>query len=496
MNASTAVRTAHLMAMRFTQPQSVGTLEADLCVIGAGSAGLSVAAGAAQMGARTVLIESHRMGGDCLNTGCVPSKSLITAAKLAHAIRQAPKIGIHTGAPQVDFAAVHDYVHHVIATIAPHDSVERFTALGCTVIKAHARFLDGRTVEADGQRIRARRFVVATGSRAAVPPIAGLESVPYFTNETLFDNAILPVHLIVIGAGPIGCEMAQAHRRLGSNVTVIDVGPMLPKDDPEAVDVVRRSLEADGVSLVERASVAKIEGDPQRVRVTVRDGAGERAIEGSHLLIAAGRKPNVENLGLESAGVRYGAKGIDVDRHLRTSNPRVYAIGDVGGGYQFTHLAGYHAGIVLRNALFRLSAKVDLRAFPWVTFTDPELAQVGMSETQARAAFGNGIRVLRADLAENDRAQTEAATDGFLKAAVTKRGRILGVTIVGRNAGELALPWALAMSQRLRIGALANVVAPYPTFGEISKRAAGAFYAPTLFSERTRWLVRLLGKLG
>lgn len=482
--------------MRIVEPTSAGLVTTDLCVIGAGSAGLSVAAGAAQMGARTVLIESDRMGGDCLNTGCVPSKSLLACSKVAQTIRSAARFGLVAQEPPVEFAAVHDYVHRVIGTIAPHDSVERFTGLGCTVIKARARFLDDRTVEAGTVRIRSRRIVIATGSRPAIPPIAGLAGVPYFTNETVFDNTALPDHLVVIGAGPIGCEMAQAHRRLGSKVTLVDIGPMLPKDDPEAVDVVRHSLKADGISLVERVTISKVEDDAQRIRVTIRNGERERQIDGSHLLIAAGRKPNVEDLGLESAGVRFGAKGIDVDRRLRTSNPRIYAIGDVAGGYQFTHLAGYHAGIVLRNALFRLPAKTDLSAFPWVTYTDPELAQIGMTAAQARAELGDGIRELRAEFAANDRAQTEIATDGFIKVVVTRRGRIVGATIVGRHAGELALPWVLAISRRLRIGALANLIAPYPTFGEISKRAAGAFYEPLLFGRRTKWLVRVLGWFG
>lgn len=482
--------------MRIADPPSTGVVTADLCIIGAGSAGLSVAAGAAQMGARTVLIESNRMGGDCLNTGCVPSKSLLACAKIAQTIRNAGRFGANAGEPSIDFAAVHDYVHRVIGAIAPHDSVERFTALGCTVIKAQARFLDDRTVEAGAVRVRARRFVIATGGRPAIPRIAGLDGVPYFTNETVFDNTHLPDHLVVVGAGPIGCEMAQAHRRLGAKVTVLDLGSMLPKDDPEAVAIVRRALIDEGVTVCESVNVLRIEAGTQSIDVVLADGAGERRIAGSHLLIATGRKPNVENLGLDAAGVTYGPAGIAVDARLRTSNSRIYAIGDVASSYQFTHLAGYHASLVLRNALFRLPAKMDLRAFPWVTFSDPELAQVGLTEGQARRAHGDGIHVLRADFGDNDRAQAEGAPQGFAKVVVARRGRVLGATIVGRHAGELALPWALAISRRLPIGALANVIAPYPTFSEISKRAAGAFYAPLLFSRRTKWLVRVLGWFG
>ena len=469
--------------------------KADICIIGAGSAGLSVAAGAAQLGAKTVLIEAGKMGGDCLNTGCVPSKSLLAAAKAAESIRKASHFGIEAGEPRVNFSRVHDYVHSVIAEIAPHDSVERFTGLGCRVIKARGRFIDAKTVEAGGEIIQARRFVVATGSRAAVPPIPGLDGVPFFTNESIFENTVLPEHLIVIGAGPIGCELAQAHRRLGSKVTILDLGPMMPKDDPEAVDVVRRRFAAGGIETKETIKVLRVEKSGAGLSVVIREGDRERSIDGSHLLIATGRRPNVENLGLEAAGVRYSPKGIDVDARLRSSNKHIYAAGDVAGSYQFTHIAAYHAGIVIRNALFRLPAKASTKAVPWVTYTDPELAHVGMNETDARKAHGDSIKVVRAEFAENDRAQAESAKQGFLK-GVLKGGTVIGATIVGAHAGELILPWVLAVSKGLKIGDLANIIAPYPTLSEISKRAAGSYYTPTLFSPRTRAVVRFLGIFG
>lgn len=471
-------------------------LKPDLCIIGAGSAGLSIAAGAAQMGASVVLIEAHRMGGDCLNTGCVPSKALLAAAKAARSVAKAERFGIHTGPPRVDFDAVRRHVHGVIATIAPHDSVERFTGLGCTVIEARARFLDANTVEADGKRIAARRFVIATGSSAAVPPIPGLDDGPFLTNETIFDNAILPEHLLVIGAGPIGCEMAQAHRRLGARVTLVDAGPMLPKDEPAAVDIVRRRLVAEGIDLHERVKVLRVERADGTAAIVIDKGRGEHRIEGSHILVAAGRRANVRDLGLDEAGVAFTTKGITVDDSLRTTNRRVYAAGDVAGGYQFTHLAGYHAGIIIRNTLFRIPAKARPSALPWVTYTDPEVAHVGLDEAEAREQHGDNIRVLRADLSANDRAQAEGETDGFLQAVVDKRGRVLGATIVGAHAGELILPWVLAISQRLKIGALASVIAPYPTLSEVTKRAAGSFYTPKLFSPRTRAIVRFLGAFG
>lgn len=472
-------------------------IAADICIIGAGSAGLSVAAGAAQLGARTVLIEADRMGGDCLNTGCVPSKSLLAAAKAAQGVRKSAQFGIAVGSePVADFPKVHDYVHGVIAGIAPHDSVERFTRLGCTVIKGRARFIAPRMVEVDGKKISARRFVVATGSRAAVPPIPGLRELPYFTNETIFENEVLPEHLVVIGAGPIGCEMAQAHRRLGAKVTVLDIGPMLPKDDPLAVAVVRRQFLEEGIDTLERIKLVRVEKRDKGFAALITASNGERWIEGSHLLIATGRRPNVENLGLEAAGVRYSSKGIEVDDRLRSSNKRIYAAGDVAGGYQFTHVASYHAGIVLRNALFRLPAKCHTNAVPWVTYTDPELAQVGLTEAEARKLHGDGIRVLHTEFAENDRARTEGSSAGFLRAVLSKRGRVLGATIVGPHAGELILPWVLAISKDLKMGDLAGLIVPYPTLSEITKRAAGSYFTPTLFSARTRTLVRILGAFG
>lgn len=471
-------------------------IQADICVIGAGSAGLSVAAGAAQMGARTVLIEGHRMGGDCLNTGCIPSKSILSAAKAAQAVRKAHGYGINAQEPVADFAAVHRYVHSVIGAIAPHDSVERFTGLGCRVIEARASFVDPRTVVAGDTVIRARRFVIATGSRAFIPPIPGLDKVPYFTNESIFDNTVLPSHLIVIGAGPIGCEMAQAHRRLGSKVTILDLARMLPKDDPEAVEIVRRAFFAEGIETAEAVKIAGIEKTTGGIALTLNEGGTERRIDGSHLLVATGRQANVQHLGLEKAGVTYTPKGVQVDARLRTTNKRIFAAGDVIGGFQFTHAAGYHAGIVLRNALFRLPAKNAPKALPWVTYTDPELAHVGLTEAEARKAHGDAVRILRADFAQNDRAQAEGHTEGFLKAVVSKRGKILGATIVGPQAGELILPWVLALSKGLKIGDMASVVAPYPTLGEISKRAAGSYFTPALFSNRTKWLVRFLGAFG
>lgn len=470
------------------------TIKADICVIGAGSGGLSVAAGAAQMGARTVLIERGEMGGDCLNTGCVPSKALLAAAKHAYMMGEGEPFGIGKAKPKVDFEKVNAHVKGVIAAIAPNDSVARFEGLGVTVIKEHARFKDARTVVAGRKEIRARRFVVATGSHPAVPPIPGLDSVPFLTNETIFNNTTRPDHLIVIGGGPIGMELAQAHRRLGSKVTVIEAAKVLAKDDPELSAFVADRLIREGVDIREGAKVARVEGEAGRIAVTVEEGT-TRTIEGTHLLVATGRKPTIDGLDLDKAGIETDAHGIKVDDRLRTRNKRVFAIGDAIGGLQFTHVANYHAGIVIRNALFRLPAKVDYGAIPWVTYTDPELAHVGITEAEARARHMK-INVLRWHLAENDRAQAERETEGEIKLVTDMHSRILGCTIVGPHAGELILPWVLAKSQALKLSVMAGIVAPYPTLSEISKRAASSYYTPTLFSAKTRAIVRFLGLFG
>jgi pyruvate/2-oxoglutarate dehydrogenase complex dihydrolipoamide dehydrogenase (E3) component len=465
-----------------------GVLHADLCIIGAGSGGLSVAAGAVQMGASVVVIEKHLMGGDCLNTGCVPSKALLAAAHAADAVRRGGRFGVSGHEPAIDFARVHEHVHGVIAAIAPHDSVERFEGLGVTVIQAAARFTGPREVEAGGQRIRARRLVVATGSSAARPPIPGLAETPHLTNESIFELTDRPDHLVVLGGGPIGIEMAQAFRRLGSAVTVLERATILPRDEPEAVAIIRERLHAEGIVLREGAQIAAVRRAASGVEVEFADG--ER-LSASHLLVAAGRSPNLAGLGLEQAGIASTPRGITVDAGLRTTNRSVYAIGDVAGGPQFTHIAGYHAGIVIRNALFGLPAKVDYAALPWVTYADPELAHVGLTEAEARAA-GHEVSILSQPLSGNDRAQAERATEGLIKVVLGRRGRILGTTIVAPRAGEMISLWGLAIQRRQKIGAIAASLAPYPTMSEISKRAAGGFYTPALFGPRTRRLVGIV----
>jgi pyruvate/2-oxoglutarate dehydrogenase complex dihydrolipoamide dehydrogenase (E3) component len=466
-------------------------LKFDIAIIGAGSGGLSVAAGAAQMGAKVVLIEKHRMGGDCLNTGCVPSKALIAAGEAAHAVRSSGIFGVNGHEPAIDFAKVHAHVHGVIGAIAPHDSVERFERLGVKVIKAEGRFVSPSTILAGGDEIEARRFVVATGSKAFVPPIPGIADVRALTNETIFDLTERPEHLIVIGGGPIGLELAQAHRRLGARVSVLEALSILPKDDPDAVAVVRARLAAEGLTVHEGAKVERVSPSGNGIAVSFAKAGRTETVTGTHLLVAAGRRPNVEGLGLEAAGIEHSPKGIVTDARLRTTNRKVFAIGDVAGGPQFTHVAGYHAGIVIRNALFNMPAKADHSNVPWVTYTDPELAHVGQTLAQA----GSAAQATAWSFAENDRAQAERATEGLIKAVTGKGGRILGATIVGRHAGELILPWVLAVTKRLTIKDMTGIIAPYPTLSEVTKRVAGAYYTPSLFSERTRAVVRLMQRL-
>jgi pyruvate/2-oxoglutarate dehydrogenase complex dihydrolipoamide dehydrogenase (E3) component len=469
-------------------------LKPDLCVIGAGSGGLSVAAAAAQLGVPVVLIEKGRMGGDCLNYGCVPSKALLAAGKRADAVRTASTFGIDVIEAQVDHARVHDYVHGVIAAIAPNDSVERFTGLGVRVIEAQANFLDKNTVEAGRFLIRARRFVVATGSSPVIPPIPGLDEVPYYTNETIFDVSERIQHLIVLGGGPIGMEIAQAHRMLGAHVTVIDAATILGREDPEAARIIIDRFTETGVMLQPGTRVERVEKAVQGVAVHVGKQGETEIIKGSHLLVATGRKPNVKGLSLERAGIVFDARGIKVNSRLRTTNPRIYAIGDVIGGLQFTHLANYHAGIVIRNVLFRMCAKVGA-AIPRVTFTEPELAQIGLTEAEARTRYRR-IRILRWPYADNDRAQAEHVTHGFIKVITRPDGRILGCTIVGAEAGELIQLWVMALAKDMRIGDLTGLVLPYPTLSELSKRVAYTFYQPSLTKRWLRTLIDLLRRLG
>jgi pyruvate/2-oxoglutarate dehydrogenase complex dihydrolipoamide dehydrogenase (E3) component len=470
-------------------------LTPDICVIGAGSGGLSVAGAAAAFGVPVVLVEKGKMGGDCLNYGCVPSKALLAAAKHAVASRRVTPFGLTQSRAEVDFAKVHAHVHGVIAAIAPNDSRERFTGLGVQVIEGSARFVDARTVAVgDKFEIKARRFVIATGSSPAIPPIPGLAETPFLTNETIFDLKTCPEHLVIVGAGPVGLELAQAHRRLGAKVTVLEAAAPLAADDPECAAIVLDHLAREGVTIRAGVKVTRVGHTDGRIQAVIETSQGEETIEGSNLLIATGRSPNLGGLELEKAAIKYDHAGVAVDRGLKTSNSKVYAIGDVAGGH-FTHAANQHAGIVIRNALFRLRAKVNDELVPRVTFTDPELAHVGLAEAQARERHKE-IRVLRWPYHENDRAQAERATEGHIKVITAKNGRILGATIVGAQAGELITTWTLALSRSLNIRAMTGIVVPYPTLSELGKRAAISYFSPSLNNPRLRKLINFLRRFG
>jgi pyruvate/2-oxoglutarate dehydrogenase complex dihydrolipoamide dehydrogenase (E3) component len=477
-------------------------LKPDLCVIGAGSAGLSVASIGASLGVSVVLIEKSAMGGECLNVGCVPSKALIAAGNRRQSLREAARFGIvQNGEASVDFARVRSHVKDVIAEIAPMDSAERYGAMGVKVIREAAAFVDASTVKAGRHAIKARSFVLATGSKPAIPPIPGLDGIAYLTNDDIFDLGEKPDHLVILGGGPIGVEIGQAYRRLGCRVTLIEAGPrILPHEDPEMAGVIERALRDDGVAIKTGIQAARAEPGAVAGFVLHLTGEGQTGtLQGSHLLLAAGRRAVTEGLGLEAAGIKTDQSGIVVDKGLRTTNSRVYAIGDCAGGAarggRFTHVANQQAGLVIRNALFHLPIRTSDTAIPHVTYTDPELATVGLSEEDAREKHG-AIRVLRWPFAENDRARAERATTGHVKAIVTARGRILGCAIAGPHAGELIVPWVLAIAKDMKVSDLAGIVMPYPTLSEATKRAAVEFLKPLArkpWMRRAIHLARLFG---
>lgn len=468
------------------------TIDVDLCVIGAGAGGLSVAAGASQMGASVVLFEKGVMGGDCLNVGCVPSKALLAAAHAAHSTRHADRFGLSVRSDPVDWSRVRAHVKDVIATIEPMDSVARYEGFGVRVIQAEARFTGPREITGGGVQVRAKWIVLATGSVPAIPPIPGLDSVPHLTNETIFDLDVRPEHLLVLGGGPIGCELAQAHARLGCRVTLIEAARLLGADDPEATNIVHQALERDGVTVLTGATAVKADHGGSGITLTLEGDTAPNSVRGSHLLVAVGRKVGFDGLDLDRAGIETDTRGrLVLDARLRTSNRRVFAVGDAAGGPQFTHLAGQHASIVIRNTLFRLPAKASLEQVPRVTFTAPELAHVGETE-ESLVNAGRDFRILRWPYADNDRALAERETEGFTKLLVNRRGRVLGATVVGAAAGELIGLYGLALSKNLGVSDLTGVMIPYPTRAEVVRRAASSWYVPKLFSERTRKIVRFI----
>lgn len=467
----------------------------DVAVIGAGAAGLSIAAISAGLGLKVTLFERAEMGGDCLNTGCVPSKALLAAAHAAAEARRAHRFGLRLPEPGVDWAGVRAHVAGAIAAIAPNDSEERFRAMGVTVVRATARFTGPATIEASGARFTFRRAVVAAGSAAVVPPVPGLAALPYLTHETLFSLPEKPGHLVILGGGPIGLEMAQAHARLGCRVTVVEAETIAGRDDPECVAALRGALTAEGIALLEHARVTAAEPDEAGIALRLEDGT---RIAGTHLLVAAGRAPRVEALGLEAAGIAWSPRGITTDLALRSvSNRRVWAAGDIAdpqglGPRAFTHVCSQHAALIARTMLFRMPAKLSYAALPRVTYTDPEIAQIGPTEAELRAAGQDGLTILRWPLAENDRLVAEGRAGGLVKLVASRKGRLLGASVVGPGAGNMAGIFALMIGQKLPLSALAGAVMPYPTAQEAAKRAAGEFYTPRLLSAPVKGVVRLL----
>ncbi len=445
--------------------------DADLVIIGAGSAGLSFAAGAVQMGAGVVLIEGGKMGGDCLNTGCVPSKALIEAARRAKGAASAKNLGVSCHDVTVDYASVMHHVRETIAAIEPHDSQERFEGLGVRVIRGYAEFASKNSIRVGNETVTARRIVVATGATPIAPPINGLDTVAYFTNETFFENRNRPDHLIIIGGGPIGVEMAHAHAQLGIKTTLIESFEILPREIAKTREIVRTKLLQDGVTVFENCDVRSIKENGAIKSITLGDG---QMVKGSHILVATGRRANVQGLNLSAAGIETTDVGIKVDDSLRTTNRAVYAIGDVIGQEQFTHLAGYHASLVVRSALFGLPAKVRKNHIPRVTYCDPEVASVG------DISDGTGIETYRVTYDGLDRAIAGARTDGFAQIWV-KNGRVRGATIVGAQAGELIHFWSLVIAQNLKLLKASSVITPYPTLSDINKKLIGAYFTPRLF---------------
>lgn len=478
-------------------------VEYDLVVIGGGSAGLLVAGIAASLKAKVALIERDRLGGDCLWYGCIPSKSLIHASRVAYEVKHAGRFGVYCQDPEIDFAKAIGNVQGVISTIEHHDSPARFEALGVEVIFGSGEFIDRKTFKVNNRNLQARAFIIATGSRAAIPAIPGLKEAGYITNEQAFSITKRPESLAVIGGGPIGCELGQAFSRLGSQVTIIASSDrLLSKEDPEAAQVIQDQFASEGIRVLTKTRSDRVEVSNGKKHLWADN---QKIAEVDEILIAAGRQPNIESLNLPAAGVEThqksaagygnsakGKQGIRVNAKLQTTNKRIYACGDVIGGYQFTHVAGYEANIVLRNALFLPVIKADYRVIPWATFTDPEVARVGLTQQEAKERYGDDIYVVKQNFDDVDRAQAEAATGGFAKIITKRNGQILGAHLVGSSAGELIHEIVLAMSHNLKISALGGIHI-YPTLAEVNSKAA--FELTKQNYEKSYWLQSLLEKL-
>ncbi len=461
----------------------------DLVIIGAGSGGLTAAGFANQLGAKVALVEKHRIGGDCTWTGCVPSKALLKVAKVAHEVRTAAHYGIAASGPVTEMAKVRDYVRGAIQQVYQFESPEELQRKGIDVILGAARFLDPRTILVGDRKVRSRTFLLTTGAKPSIPAIAGLNEVPFLTYEQIFDNDRLPKSMSVVGGGPIGIEMTQAYQRLGAKVTLV-ADRLLPKEEPEVRNLIQRIFEREGVRFVwGRAKSARQDGDAGVIETDNGEARGDL------LLVASGRKPTVEGLGLESAGVSYSDKGIPVADQLRTNVKHIYAAGDVPGGYQFTHVAGWQAFHAVRNALLPGSSSGFTDLVPWVTFTDPEVAHVGPTEEQAREKFGDNVRVCRGEMSRTDRAVCENDLDGFVKVIARKDGTVLGATIVAARAGEAITELILAIKQNMKVTDLAGAIHAYPTYSTAIQQLAADMTIENLLSGTSGKIIRELSKI-
>ena len=471
----------------------VENLTTDVCVIGAGSSGLVIAAGAALFGVKVILIEKDLMGGDCLNYGCVPSKALIYAGKLKEKLTKVNKVGLNVDIPETNFSDIKNYIDSVIKSIEPNDSVERFEAMGVKVIKGDAKFINKKQLKVNDKKITSKKFVICSGSKPSIPHIQGLELVPFFTNETIFKNTESPSHLLIIGAGAIGVEIAQAYNHLSSRVSILDNKSFLNGKDSELSGILKAKMLSQGIDIYENTSIKKItKFHKRKLQIIVSQDNREFIIDFSHLLLTSGRVANFEGLDIEKAGIKCTKAGISVNSRLRTTNKRVYSAGDVIGKTMFTHSASYEAGIILRNILFKIPAKANA-SIPEVIYSSPEYASIGISETAVQDY--SSINILRWPLSENDRAVTEDEDTGLIKIITKKNGLILGVSILSPNAADLIVPWVLAINKKLNISSMASLIVPYPTFSEISKRASSNFFLPKLTSKIVQKLVKILIKI-
>ncbi|MCK5511836.1 MAG: FAD-dependent oxidoreductase [Thermodesulfovibrionia bacterium] len=466
----------------------------DIGILGGGSAGLTVAAGAAQFGAKTLLIEKEKeLGGDCLHFGCVPSKTLIRTANVFHMMKNAEKFGLpHSDFKSVDYKEVAKRIQSVISTIQKHDSVERFCKLGAKVEFGETIFTDEHTVRLNGKSFTAKNWVISTGSSPSVPPIEGIDKTPYITNKEIFSLDSLPKSMIVIGAGPIAIEMAQSFSRLGTGVTVIQrSGQILSKEDKDMADQVMNVLISEGVKFYLNASILSTRDHGNEREVVIKNSEGKTmSLKSEKILVALGRQANLEGLGLKDISVEFDKKGLKLDSRLRTNHKHIFAAGDVTGAYQFTHAAGYEGSVVLSNAILHLPKKTNYTYLPWCTYTDPELASIGMNEKRAQSA-GIEYSVWTEDFKSNDRSLTEGEEVGKVKMLLDKKEKPLGIQILGPHAGELINEWVALLNGSVKLSTLASAVHPYPTLGEINKRVVGNFFAGKIFSDKVKKALKL-----